>query len=336
MELSCLRSTVGISPECDTERSAAIRYLNDLEHISIELADSAIGSEHASGIELLQRKINMAADLMANDIRAWLHPRSNMHSAVSNGRAGIIRGERQLAPYSATQQAGIKIYSNYSQYFELYIHTLTVWIDATETVTVNLYDMGTGQTLDTFTVDAVADVPTTINVNQGYFSNRNELQLALVAATTGTPYKMDVYGGRFVSCRACEFPYQSEFIHFNGAEVTIGDTPIRSNVTSRSDSGGLAIDFSLQCSIDKFVCNMRNLLATALMYKAGELVMREFRNSTRLNAFMRLYDQEQEGLLEYYGNQYKHHLTTVLDTTYLPADHCFACSPVTKYVTTIP
>lgn len=335
-QLACLRPLVGISPLCDTERSTHVRYLDDLEHISIDLADAAMNSGHSSGLDLLQRKIDLAADAVAQDVRAFLRPRANLHSAVANDRAGLIQNNRRLADHDPTQQAGLKFYSRYSQYFEFYIHTITAWFDATETITVNLYDLTTGQTLDTYTIDAVQDVPTQIVVNRGYFSNRNELEIALVAATTASPYHMAVYMSRDKGCRGCDYAYGNQYISINGTSIAVGDAPIKQNASGINNSGGLSVDYSLQCSLDKFICNMGNLIATPMLYRAAEMVYREVRYNKSLAAIVRLYTDDFDDLIEYSANQYKNGLKNVLDTMYLPNDSCFSCSPAVGYKTYIP
>lgn len=337
--MDCLNNVVGISARCSSAIPSSGLYLNDLDHISVEIADAAIDSEMQSGIELLERKRALAQNDLENDIRQWIAPRMNFNSVIQNDRVGIIKNNRELADNSANTYAGIKIepWHTHSQYFELHIHSISIWLDATETVTVYLFDRTTGETLDTYTIDAIKDQPTSIVVDETYRSNKNYLQLALVADTTANPYETRVYP-HISGCRTCrnKHAYHNEYLSFYGIELGTSEVPVDPNFTSRSDTAGLSMDYSLSCSLDKIVCNMSNLIATPLMYKWGEYVIRALHASTRLNHVVRLYSDEHEGLIEYYHAQYKSYLRGVLDTIQTPTDLCFSCNSRVKTVTSIP
>lgn len=337
MQLTCLDGLVGVSHKCSPDTPTSSLFIDEHDGISIELSDAAIDSETQSGIELLETKLKLAQNDLANDVRQWLLPRVQANSTLEQGRIGVIDNNRQLMTVSGKN--GIKIDGNVSGYTALHIHTITLWIDAAEAVTVFLYDRNTGETLDTYSITTVANEPTSLAVNETYYTNKNRLEVALVAETTGSPYRMSVYqDGVRNGCRGCRGQryYSNRYISAYGTTIGSGDTPIDPNYSGLSHTGGLAVDYAFECSMDKYICNMRNLLATSLWYKAGEYTVRAYKNSTRLNAFMRLYNDDHEDLISYFRNQYQSSLQNMLDTMRLPDDICFSCNQRVYTKTNIP
>lgn len=332
--MACLDNLIGITAS-DSITPDSGRYLNELPYISIEVADATINSETLSGRALLSSKITQAQNEMVHEFRAHLMPRMRLNSLLENDRVGEYPRVRELISPTSGQMKGVRFMLDYSQYLSLYINSVTLWLDGAESVTLYLYDLLTGEQLDSYSITTVANEPTTVQVSKAYATSHQRSRLALVCETTASAYRTNVYRG-FQGCRDCRSDIGNKYIRFQGVQLPTANDKIESNIVSTSDTFGLSVDYSLNCSAEPFICNMKGLMAQPLMYKAAELVLREVKVSDRLNSIVLLHDEDVNHLIDYYHNQYIKAMTGILDTMQLPNDVCFHCNSRVKYATRIP
>lgn len=335
--MACLDNLIGVSRGCSTTTPSSGRYLNELPYISIEVAEATINSEQESGKQLLTDKITQAQNELLVEFRQHLMPRMRVNSVIQNDRVGYYPSSRSVVNRTADTYKGIRIDVNKSGYLKFYLNSFTLFLDATETVDVYLYDLLTGQELDTFSVNAVAGTPVVTQVDKGYSTNNQYSKYALVVSTTtANSYKTTIYRG-YTGCVDCRSkPSKHPYATFYGTSIGAADTKIRENTVGTDNTFGLSIDYSLYCDVEPFICNMKDLLVQPLMYKAATLVLSEVKVSNRLNSIVLLHESEVSDLLDYYQNQYQMSLKVMLDTMRLPSDLCFYCNARTQYQTRVP
>lgn len=305
--------------------------------MSIEVAESTINREQESGKQLLLDKIVQAQNELLVDFRSHLQPRMRVSSVIQNDRVGHYSNQRATVNRAANTYKGLRIDLDRSVYLKLYINAITVFVDATETVTVYLYDLLTGETLDTYSIAATANQPTVYQVNKGYGNNHQYSRFALVMdTTTANAYRTTIYKG-YTGCIDCRTaPRKHPYARFYGTEVGSANTKVLQSFTGTDNTFGLSIDYSLNCDVEPFICNMKDLLVQPLLYKAATLVLRELKISNRLNSIVLLHKDEVNDLLDYYTSKYEQTLNIMLDTMRLPNDLCFHCNARTSYATRIP
>ena len=111
---------------------------------------------------------------------------------------------------------------------------------------------------------------------------------------------------------------------------------IRNNVESNTYGAGLSFDYSLQCDFTQVLCNARNLMALPVLYKSGELIMKELMHSRRLTGVVTAYKPDHKELMAEYQSEYTRHFENVLLNMKLPNSACFSCTPQVKTQTRLP
>lgn len=324
--MACLDNLIGISAAVDSAVPDSGRYLDELAYISIETADKAMNSEEVSGLSLLQKKLTLAQNKLITDIRTYLMPRSRMTSLLSNSRVGYYPTKREtVAPTSGTLK-GMRFDLYASAYLKIYINSIVLWLDAAEEVNVKLYDLLTGVLLDTYTFTTTANQPTVHQVDTAYETETQYARLGLLVETTGNAYRTSVFKS-WSGCSTCRNKPSDGLIRFSGIRIPDSGAKLYENTTQTDNTFGLGMNYSVQCSMDTFACNFKDALVEPLMNKAAELILREVGASDRLNSIVLHHDAEVDSLMEYYMNEYKLSLKTVLDSMRIPEDICFNYTP---------
>ncbi len=128
----------------------------------------------------------------------------------------------------------------------------------------------------------------------------------------------------------------SNYIYVRSAKIGTADAKIRANVNSLETTGGLSINYSLQCSFDEYLCSIANLIAMPIAYKAGALAMLEMKHSKRLTGAVTIYGKSHEELYNYYESEHQKMMEEVLLNMSIPNSFCFECTPRVKSVVSIP
>lgn len=334
--MACLDNLIGVAESCSTTVPDSGRYINELPYLSIEVAEAIVTQEDKSGVDLLEDKITLAENEVYSDFRNRLLPRTRMISVLQNDRIGTYPTTRETVAPSSGNQKGIRIDITRAAYLAFYINTITLFLDATETVTAYLYDLLTGETLDTFTIEAVANEPTVLSVAKAYETKTQFSRLALVYESTGNSYRTSVHP-TYSGCRSCRTgKAKNRYAYFQGVTIPASGSKVYTNADGIDNTAGLTIDYSLQCTVNPFICNMKNLLVEPLLYKASEIIMREVKTSRRLNSIVMLHDDDVDHLLEYYTELYERKMEYVLNLIELPNDLCFRNNSRVQYRQRIP
>jgi hypothetical protein len=110
----------------------------------------------------------------------------------------------------------------------------------------------------------------------------------------------------------------------------------------------MSVIYSLNCSLDNFVCSIKNRLQFPLLYLVAAHIMREIVYSKNQNSTVLIYNGESRELLEYYQKEYEMAMfgafndegrkikRGLLDQIALPNDVCFKCKPAVKRRVAIP
>lgn len=321
--MNCFDNLVGVANVCGNSTSGL--YLNDLPGISVENADATIDSEYYSGIQLLERKIEFAQNAVINFMRSQASTKLKSKTMVNSSTIGVYKsGLNTIANY----EQGIRFKATNYNHIELYVSTITANIQYTGDFDVNVYDLITGNLLDTFSGISVSGEYATIQVNKAYPVNKQNLDIAFVIdGSLGQSLKTDL---RPNFCSDCHSTWNNGYTNVSGVSIqNDGNKTI-------NHTNGLSILYSISCSVEPFVCSMANLLSWAILHKAGAEVIKEMKVSNRLNNIVLLNRDEFDGLIEAYENEYMSSLKGVLDSMVLPNDFCFDCNKSINKVVNIP
>lgn len=328
--VECLENLIGIRGyNCGADTVPdSVYYINDLAGIGIKEADAAMDSEVKNGYELLLQKINIAGDLIANNMRTYFNPRYKGGSIIGQHTIGKWRNDRSTSAAAATYLIGKNFYMTNSPYLEFNIGKVGLMVDYTGDVDVFVYDIIANKLLDTITVACVAGVPSYVDTSKVYKTWGQKLNLFIGYAADFASYKTNMTSGDCITCRG--YGYSNPYINVDSAKVLIADDKIEANLDPNSNNDGLSITYSINCTFEPFICTNKILLAEAIWYKAGALVAEEMKFSKRFNSVVTLYKTDATELITNYEAKSMMALNTVLQNMRLPDNVCFDCNKKVK------
>lgn len=326
--MSCLDNVIGIKSTCTTTTGLSNFYIEDIG-ITADYAGQFINSEYASGIEFVRDKIRLATDLVRNTIINNFSDSINVKSLIDSKMLGDYQDSLQLKAGSVSTLGGISLrLINYNSYFNVFVNQVSIQISTTQTIPVFVYDLISGELIDTINIDAVANTIITKIVNKTYSSPKRKLDLIFVYDTEGINSNscyLDYAGG----CGSCSgWRYSNSYIESTPISLNESAYKIRSSLTSSSHTFGLSINYSVQCSIDNWICEIANLMALPILYKSGMEIMNYcILYSNRQNAAINIHAERNKDALSHFTQAYNNEMEATIKKINLPKnDICFKCN----------
>lgn len=330
--LSCLQGLIGVANGCGTVTTPSSGlFVNDLPGISLKVADAAVNSEVESGVQLIEDKITYAENRMVQDIRTFIQPRMRARSVIETDTAGRYEDDLDPVALEVGKYKGILVELHSQEYYSFYLNTVNVKLDAVVTTNVLVINLMDGKIQDQFPVTTVADVPTPVVINTEYPVNRQLVQL-LIAIDSGVAGTFDsnLFATTGHGCHDCS-SRRGSVTDFSPVEILQASPFIKNNTVSINNTNGLSVDYSVNCSVTPYICNMGGVLAYPLRLRAGAEIMMELINSDRLNSIVTIKGAQNQELLETFEDQYEQSMQQILQNLSIPNDRCFRCTPaITK------
>lgn len=327
--IACLSNLIGIRRPCgDTPASDSGIYLQDLPYINIKTAD-AILTDQQSGLDLLQQKLNFATENLQNDFVSKLFPRFAQNSVIENQTAGYYQNNMPLNSGIPSTLKGIQLKVMQYPYLSLFLSSVSIFVNHTGQVPIYVYDLIQGKQLDVINVDAVAGEIVQVDIFKKYSTNGQTLNIFIGYDSTGIDsYNSYIFSQGYPGCRACPSyrSYGNRYVWMYSKSIPTTAQKIETNLNSLNDTGGISIMYSLTCTIDRFLCSIKNTLAMPLLYRTAVEILREVKTSSRINSLVVLKKEEVDDLIEWYDGEYHKTLSTVLQNLSLPKDICFTCN----------
>lgn len=326
MTLDCLDNLVGIKKgECTPTAPDSGLYLDDLPFIDIETANAGANGSNVTGLKLIQNKISEAGQFVAQNIFTHFAGVIKTESIIDNANVGFYQDDLVVTASEAAKYIGIQFKLSTQNSFELFISSLSIQSDTTVTVPILVFNLLTGKQIDTFNISAVADTIVTVDLFKKYGSHSQKLNLFFCydASLTGY-YQSNVYvDGN--SCGSCGG--SPGLVSVSGQKLSQASQKIDSNLTDMSGTGGLSITYSLNCTIEPYICSIKNVLAWAIRHQAAILILTELLYSKRVNGVTITYNGDIKALREELKLEFAMSMDRILQNL-PPADGiCFKCNP---------
>lgn len=327
MALPCLDNLVGIrAAGCEESEETPLFYLDQLPGITLRRAEAAIGEDYDSGFALLEAMIAQAQEEVRAQVQAKMNPDFQIAPLITMQQIGQYRDNMESVDALAGHMRGLQFESSKSQYAQLHIHSISLFMQATGTVAVEVWDLLQNKMLDTFNVSGVAGEIVKTDLDLSYTTSHKRLNLFIGYAATNAAYRVEI--GSKKNCVTCG--HNKGFYNFNDyrirpVKIADGQSKIENNLRAETYSPGISLEFSMQCTLDPIICGLKTALAPAILYKAGEMAVRELMHSDRLNYIVTAKGDEYENLAAYFDNEYNKRMNTALGNLTPPQDACFKC-----------
>lgn len=330
--MDCLNDIVGVR---GCGGSSALTYLNDLAGISVPDFDKAVSVEQKAAIPAFNNIISHATKLVIQNLNLYFNDKYTVQSFIEDETIGYYYDNKVLMPAQASQLVGYEVKIDKVANLAFTLNQLSIFCNHSGVVPVKVYDLTQGKLLDTINITAVAgQIVTVTGLNNIYYTNKQRLRLFIGYESTFQAYNTNWSSpyGIGDNCGTCAGGHASSHVYFRSAQMATGGPFIYSSLSGNTTSGGagLSFNYSLQCSFAEHLCNIRNLLAIPLLYKCGELVMKELRHSRRLTGVVTCYGKDYEVLEKEYKDDHDKMMSDLLLTARIPESICFSCSPRVK------
>lgn len=338
--MGCLDTLVGVRG-CGSETRDF--YVNDLTGIKIPDFDKAISPEHKNASAALTDIVSFATKYVERTISNHLGTKYQLKSFIENNAVGYFYDNKETVAAQPTYLTGYEIKIDSVPYLNLFIQGLRLFVNTTGTVQVKIYDLIQGKVVSTADVSALAGEIVNVNgLDLSFATNKQRLHLFIGYQSTFESYKTSYLPpyysfGTNESCgdNNCG-TYRNGYVYFRAAKMLSSASPIARSLEDNDYGSGLSFNYSLQCSFTEVMCNARNLFALPILYKAGELIMKEMLNSKRLTGVVTSYAKNNEELMKDYQAEYTREMESLLMNMNLPESVCFGCTPAVKTRVVLP
>jgi len=329
--LACLDDLIGIDKQCVTGTTPSSGlYINDLPGITLRSMEAGMNEENSTAAQLIQSKIDFAEKKLLQDIYAHYSPSIKNVSILENGKLGYYRDNLPLQSGTANLYKGVQIRIDQHPYLEFFIGSIWLKMQATGTYPIQVWDLTCNKLLETINLVVTSTAtPTELVVNKSYLTEKQNLNLAFIYNSgLGGTYETTLRRQDTYPCRDCTHGiYDNQYVRVSGIEITSTLDKIQENVTTTGVSNGMSITYSLNCTIEPFICSIANQIAWPLLHLAGSELMREMQFSKRLNSVIVIDKADHIALRKEFDDEYTFSLERLLKNMELPDDACFKCNP---------
>jgi hypothetical protein len=328
--MECLESTIGLNGGCDSIASNANVYLNSKVGYT-ELAAYIDQNEFASVDDLFRSLRADSVRELVDEIQAHMNGQFISRTVINQQTIGVVGNT--LMPISAGAQLRGVLFDRCSVMPMLNYRVTSVGFIGTYTgnVVITYRDALTGQSLGTDTVAAISGQTVTMQVNR-LFDVAKLLVTFDATLVAGYQTKIDCYRS---GCRIC--PSQSINAYVTAKPIT-APTVTPTVTTSAASLGGLTLDVTMECNHSQWLCGIKQQIATPLLWKVAETVMRyALDQSTRSNTRTLIKREDIAARASSYAQEYRDSMDRALHRITLPNDPtCFHCDRRSGIYVSIP
>ena len=325
--MECLEKLIGIRGCQGMEGKF---YVNDLPGMTVELADAGANKETDNGIDLIKKSIAFASDYIANDIVNFIQDKFNQ--VVEQLQTGYYEGA--FVP-SVNRKSGINVRIKKDQFIKFTLNKVSIHLDDNIATQVFIYNLFNGELLKTIDITAVENSRVDIETDFSILSNGQDLSLFICTdSSIADHYRYTINSNGTSNCSGCSG--SKYLINERSGYISGVQNVVNSNFVTHGDTGGLSIQYNIECCSDAYVCSIKNKLSWALLYKTGAVIMHEVINSKQYNTIIIIHSEDNKELVEYYESEYKKAMNQLTSNLKLPESICFECKPRLRAVIQLP
>lgn len=307
----------------------SVYSLRDI-NITLDDLNAIVGSDYANGEALGNAKIDFAYRKIADEILTKLNNGLRTSSILDNERVGYRGDDNTLLTPIVSKMKGVFFEFERSDLFlKFSINAIRLSVEDTGTYDVEIWDFQKNTLLDTVQVEVTtANAETIVPVNLSYSASRDNFKLGVIYNPSGTRnVKTTVKSG---GCLNCVHIGTHRNIHLNARAIEIneGASKLKSNVSFKQETGGISLDYTLDCDYYAWLASNRSMLGLAILYKVGfEIADFAYNVSTRTNSRTNIDSEKWNQRQEVFNNLYMEKLASVTNKLRLPSNMCFCGRP---------
>lgn len=332
--MECLRDWIGVLG-CGAPAPLSNLYLNSLPGISLEEMAKITNADQQTFLGLWDDVQTLALKQLETDTIAQFKKRYKIKTVSQtvdllrriDKEEGITAAAAEYRGFTVELvfKNNSKIVSSAFQVIS--IQTLSFYTSsAISDASIKIFDLATGDVLDTFTIASTVVGWNLVQVNKRYAAYRIFIGYN---ATSVDSVKQDITGDMNPLSSWCTAVYGlgscSAMVH--GAKTSsIATSVTDDDITTGDNIFGLTGIFSVQCRYDALACNNKDVFTLPLWYLLGSSLMMFRLNTNRLNRYTTVDKKQAEELKAFFDSEYKTAHATALDGIDLNlSDSCLEC-----------
>jgi len=320
--MACFENIVGVRGLCDD-----ITYVQYLDNIGInkQILSQINTKPYADIKEFVDAKSAFAIEKVTSEIYSRLSPKFKANSILTGNRVGYEAADKELITQSGFVGVEIKV-KNRESYINFVLSDISLFTDFTGVIPVFIYDLKQGKLLATINVDSVGGQISIDYTKTVIESRRNELHLWMgYDATAINSYKTTT----FSSCGSCQgYTFSHRYIQATGASAASPFTA--TTIDSLTHTAGISFNYSVECNHYNWLCEKRDILKIAFLYKTGIEIMNHAliaSVNTRANTITTVNSDTLESSLAHFTYEYDTIMKSILNAMKVPQDkNCFECN----------
>lgn len=337
--ITCFDNLIGVRGLCGDTTPDSGLYIDDLQYLDRKTLDAIIDSE-ISGQQLFENKVRYAAATIVNTIQQRSAPNFLPRTLLANQITGFYNPPAQFNAPAALLQ-GIELRIESRENVELQLNRIRLFTQTTGNIPVKVYNLITGQLLDTITIAATANTISEATAFKTYPTDKQRLYLFIGYDTTEiTSYQSIVASdaGQLGGCFDCWYNCGNlNMAYARAVNFGIDEQMYRENANGITNTAGLSLDFNVACSQQGFICNQRQNLAFPFLHLVGALLCEEGLNNKRVNSITTVDREKLEKCRDFCNTQYADSMANFMQNMVYPADGiCFKCNKPVQRATLIP
>lgn len=330
---NCFDSLIGLRDVCSPGNSCIM--MNDLG-ISRSGIESIMTKDYKGAEDFFNKQLQHAIKEVTSTIHSNFSDKYIAGSILEGQRLGFEQDNLVSKPAN-NKYSGIYIeLLNSNSYLNFLTGELSLFVEYTGDVQVNVYDVITGNRIDVIVVPCVAGEISTVTINKVFKSKRKSLKLFFAYDTTGiNSLKTLIKSGLCCGKTTCRNQYV-----LAGAYYSNNSTFTRSDLKSSDHTFGMSMVYSLSCNHTDWLCSHKNIIALPLAYRLAANITNFGLNvspSERVNTKVTINKEELKNNLLHYETKYSQTLNDILRNMNVPGDaKCFQCKSVNRTVLNLP
>jgi len=315
-------------------------------NVTTTCIDSVIIVESAANY-LFNNLLELSKKQLKADVLANYQGCLSINSVIENDVLGYYKDyDSSVVLAAGAFKRGQQIIIDRYPYLEFYVHKVRLFFDTAITSNLIVYDLIQKKVLDTIAFTSVANEITDVDVNKAYGTDGQRINLAFLydGSLTGS-YKTSS-SKKNTGCSSCGF--KNNFLYENGVQVPAASTVIESNIQKKGECYGVSLTYSLNCTIEPFLCSIRNLLQFPLLHLVTYWILKDAKHNSRINSYITIGRKDHSVLADEYLQEYKMQMfgsfnengakikQGLMDSVKLPSDICFNKKSRIKYRTQVP
>lgn len=305
--MDCLRDVIGVG-RCEGTKPQI--EVTQLPMITIKGLDSISDSDNDTFVYTIEAIRERAKQRILMDLY-------NKIGVQVTPSEGVFCLGRLIEPLALTLPSvldrGVLFQVIQSAYLTLTIHNVMLRSPIAQDITIFVKDLVTSDILYTQLFSLTAG-ENTLQINTEVMPKRTQTKLLVGYADNIQLYdtlNMDCYDGCDCNCFECDLCN-----NIQGYPTNAGS----------SGTHGISVQYTFQCSLERFLCENIQVFRQALLYAFGIEYIYEAKGSERVNKYTQMNAEKAKDMLSYYESGYEKAINQALSGVNFCDNCCFDCT----------